>query len=120
MTSTNRPLDIASSTLAEKPLAPPSAEPRSGEILVRSRVDFVSEDRKVVSGVWESDPGESRWEFLQRGELIHVVAGHMTVVEDGGEPAEITAGTTAYFPIGWVGTWTVHEKLRKFFVVYKP
>lgn len=120
MTSTNRPLDLASSDLTEKPLALPSAEPLSGEILVRSRVDFVTDDRKVVSGVWESDPGTSRWEFLERGELIHVVAGRMTVVEDGAEPAEITAGTTAYFPIGWVGTWTVHETLRKFFVVYKP
>jgi uncharacterized cupin superfamily protein len=120
MTVTNRPVDLPSSELVEKLLAQPSAEPLSGEILVRSRADFFSEDRKVVAGVWESDPGESRWEFLERGELIHVVAGRMTVVEDGGEPAEVTAGTSAYFPIGWVGTWTVHEKLRKFFVVYKP
>ncbi|GAA3622424.1 hypothetical protein GCM10022223_44190 [Kineosporia mesophila] len=118
MTHVNIPLDVTD--LAEKPLGPPSAEPLSGEIRVRSRVDFATEDRKVVSGIWESDPGTSRWEFLTRGEIIHVIAGHMTVVEDGGEPAEITAGTTAYFPIGWVGTWTVHEPVRKVFVVYKP
>jgi len=118
MTATNRPLDATD--LTEKPLGPPSAEPISGEILVRSGVDFATEDRKVVSGVWESDPGTSRWEFLTRGEIIHVVAGRMTVQEDGGEPAEVTAGTTAYFPIGWCGTWTVHETLRKVFVVYKP
>jgi uncharacterized cupin superfamily protein len=120
MTVTNRPAEVPASDLTEKTLGQPSAEPLSGEILVRSRVDFASEDRSVVSGIWESDPGTSRWEFLTRGELIHVLSGHMTVVEDGGEPAEITGGTTAYFPIGWVGTWTVHEKLRKFFVVFKP
>jgi uncharacterized cupin superfamily protein len=118
MTSTNIPLEATD--LAEKPLGPPSAEPLSGEILVRSRVDFATEDRKVISGVWESDPGTSRWEFLTRGEIIHLIAGHMTVQEDGGEPAEITAGVTAYFPIGWQGTWTVHEKVRKVYVVYKP
>ncbi len=118
MTATNNPLDA--DDLAEKPLGPPSAEPLSGEILVRSRVDFTTEDRRVVSGVWESDPGSSRWEFLTRGEIIHLIAGRMTVHEDGGEPAEITPGTTAYFPIGWCGTWTVHETVRKVYVVYKP
>jgi uncharacterized cupin superfamily protein len=117
---TNRTIDVPAADLAEKPLGQPSAEPLSGEILVRSRVDFATDDRRIVSGVWESEPGTSRWEFLSRGELIHVVSGSMTVHEDGGEPVEVTAGTTAYFPIGWVGVWTVTEKLRKFFVVYKP
>ncbi|TAJ48075.1 MAG: DUF861 domain-containing protein [Herbiconiux sp.] len=120
MTVTIRTIEVPSSDLAEKPLGQPSAEPLSGEILVRSRVDFATDDRRVVSGIWESEPGTSRWEFLTRGELIHVVAGSMTVQEDDGEPVEIAAGDTAYFPIGWVGTWTVHELLRKFFVVYKP
>ena len=120
MTTVNRPSDVPRDELAEKPLAPPSAEPLSGEILVRSRVDFATDDRRIVSGIWESDPGTSRWEFLTRGELIHVLSGRMTVRRDGDEAAEIAPGTTAYFPIGWCGTWTVHETLRKFFVVYKP
>jgi uncharacterized cupin superfamily protein len=118
MTSTNRPLDAAED-LVERLLAPPGAEPLSGEILVRSRVDFTAEDGSVHSGVWESEPGTSRWEFLTRGEIIHVVAGHMTVQRDGEQPSEITAGVTAYFPIGWCGTWTVHERLRKVFVVFQ-
>ncbi|MEU6642553.1 cupin domain-containing protein [Saccharomonospora sp. NPDC046836] len=118
MTVTNRPLDAVG--LEEKPLGPPSAEPLDGEILVRSRVDFTNDDRTVISGVWESDPGRSRWEFRSRGEIIHVVSGRMTVQRDGEEPVEIAAGATAYFPVGWCGEWTVHERLRKVFVVYKP
>jgi uncharacterized protein len=105
--------------LEEKPLGPPSAEPLSGEILVRSRVEFTNEDRTVISGIWESDPGTSRWEFLTRGEIIHVLSGRMTVTRDGEEPVEVSAGTSAYFPIGWCGTWEVHETLRKVYVVYK-
>lgn len=120
MTVTNRPSDVPTSDLAEKLLEQPSAEPLSGDIIVRSRADFFSADKKVISGIWESEPGKSRWEFETRGELIHVLSGHMTVEEDGGEPAEVTAGTSAYFPIGWKGTWTVHELIRKFYVVYKP
>ncbi|WP_214105912.1 cupin domain-containing protein [Acrocarpospora catenulata] len=119
MTLTNRPLEVAAGELAEKPLAPPSATPLDGEVLVRSRVDFTNEARTVISGIWESEPGRSRWEFDTRGEIIHVLAGRMTVRRDGGEPVELAAGSTAYFPIGWTGEWTVHERLRKVYVVYK-
>lgn len=118
MTTTVRPLEVTG--LPDKLLAPPSAQPLEGDVVVRSGVDFATEDRKVVSGVWESEPGVSRWEFLTRGEIIHVVAGRMTVQRDDEEPTEVTAGTTAYFPIGWCGVWTVHETLRKVFVVYRP
>lgn len=118
MTVTNRPNEV--DDLQESLLGPPSAEPLSGgEIRIRSRVDFATEDRQLVSGVWESEPGRSRWEFLTRGEIIHVVSGRMTVLEDGGSPVELAAGSTAYFPVGWCGEWTVTERLRKVYVVYK-
>ncbi len=119
MTTVIRPAEISFSDLESKPLAPPSATPLDGEVIVRSRVDFATEDRTLVSGVWESETGRSRWEFTTRGEIIYVISGAMTVEEDGGEPVEVTAGSTAYFPIGWCGTWNVTERLRKVFVVYK-
>ncbi|MFI5930661.1 cupin domain-containing protein [Actinoplanes sp. NPDC051494] len=118
MTVVNRPAEATG--LTESLLGPPSAEPLSGEITVRSRVDFATGDRRVISGIWESEPGTSRWEFRTRGEIIHVIAGRMVVTEDGGEPVEVTAGSTAYFPIGWLGEWTVTERLRKVYVVHKP
>ncbi|MGA1838742.1 cupin domain-containing protein [Herbiconiux sp. 11R-BC] len=119
MTTTTRPLDLTPDELEARLLGQPSAEPLSGPITVRSRVDFTNEDRTVISGIWESEPGTSRWEFLTRGEIIQVVSGAMTVQRDGEEPVELTAGSVAYFPIGWCGVWTVTETLRKFYVVYK-
>src|SRR6188768_66385 len=119
MTLINRPLDVPAADLEQKPLGPPSAEVLGEEMLVRSRVDFTNDERTVISGIWECEPGESRWEFTTRGEIIHVVAGRMTVVRDGEAPAEITTGTTAYFPIGWSGIWTIHETIRKVYVVFK-
>jgi uncharacterized cupin superfamily protein len=118
MTVTFRSTAIPSAELTESRLAPPSAEPISGEITVRSRVFFTEETKGIVSGTWESEPGTARWEFLTRGEVITVISGRMTVTRDGEGPVELTAGDTAYFPIGWTGTWTVHERLRKVFVVY--
>lgn len=119
MTHAFRPADLDPADLEQKPLAPPSAEPLAGEILVRSRVEFANDERTIISGVWESDPGASRWEFLARGEIVHILSGVMTVQRDGEEPVELTAGSVAYFPIGWTGVWTVVEPVRKLYVVYR-
>lgn len=119
MTHVIRPADMDAADLEAKPLAPPSAEPLSGEIIVRGKVEFATDDRTIVSGVWESDPGVSRWEFLTRGEIVHIVEGRMSVRRDGEEAVELTAGSAAFFPIGWTGEWTVVEPVRKFYVVFK-
>ncbi len=118
MTIHYRAGELPASELTEKPLGQPSAEPLSGPITTRSRVYFTSADERIVSGTWECEPGASRWEFLTRGEVIHVLSGRMTVQRDGEDGVELTAGSSAVFELGWVGTWTVHETLRKVFVVY--
>lgn len=119
MTISFRALEIPAADLAEKSLGQPSAEPLDGaEILTRAKVFLDIE--KITSGTWECEPGASRWEFTTRGEVIYVLKGRMTVHEDGGEPVELTEGSSCIFPIGWKGVWTVHETLRKVFVVYRP
>lgn len=119
MTHTYNPIEIDVADLEAKPLAPPSAEPLSGEIITRSKVEFVNDERTIISGTWESDPGTSRWEFLTRAEIIHLLDGAMTVQRDGEDAVHLTPGSVAYFPLGWTGIWTVTEPVRKFYVVYK-
>lgn len=101
-----------------RPLEAPSAVALEEPMQTRALIVFDAE--KVTMGSWECEPGHSRWEFIDRGEFIHVLFGSMTVTEDGGEPETLSAGSTAVFPIGWTGTWTVHETLRKVFTVYRP
>ncbi|MFM7772504.1 MAG: cupin domain-containing protein [Acidimicrobiaceae bacterium] len=109
--------EIAAADLAAKPLGQPSAEPLTGEIMTRAKVFL--DNPTVTAGTWECEPGASRWEFTTRGEVIYVLSGRMTVHQDGDDPVELTAGSSCIFPIGWKGTWTVHETLRKVFVVYR-
>jgi uncharacterized cupin superfamily protein len=111
-------LNSASGIFQQALLGQPSAEPLGGDIITRADVEFTSDDGRIQSGVWESEPGKSRWEFLTRGEIITIVSGAMTVEEDDGDPVHLVAGTSAIFPIGWKGTWTVTETVRKVFVVY--
>ncbi len=120
MTITYRAAEIPASELADKLLGQPSAEPLTGNILTRSEVFFTSPDERIVSGTWECEPGASRWEFTGRGEIIHVLSGRMTVQRDGEDGVELSAGSSAVFELGWCGVWTVHETLRKVFVVYRP
>jgi uncharacterized protein len=120
VTITYRAAEIPAADLTDRPLGQPSAEPLSGDIMTRSQVFFTSSDDKLVSGTWECEPGASRWEFLKRAEVIYVLSGRMTVARDGEEGVELTAGSSAVFELGWCGTWTVHETLRKVFVVYVP
>ncbi|WP_119697369.1 cupin domain-containing protein [Microbacterium halotolerans] len=119
MTQTYRPAEIPATELEAKPLALPSARPISGEIITRSKVEFINDERTVISGTWESDLGTSRWEFLTRAEIVHILEGAMTVQRDGEEAVELTTGSVAYFPLGWTGVWTVTRPVRKFYVVYK-
>jgi uncharacterized cupin superfamily protein len=109
--------EIAAADLATKPLGQPSAEPLTGEIMTRAKVFL--DNPTVTAGTWECEVGASRWEFTTRGEVIYVLSGRMTVHQDGGEAVELTAGSSCIFPIGWKGKWTVHETLRKVFVVYR-
>ncbi|ERB55184.1 hypothetical protein N806_29090 [Rhodococcus sp. P27] len=94
-------LNSASGIFQQALLGQPSAEPLAGDIITRADVEFTSDDGRIQSGVWESEPGKSRWEFLTRGEIITIVSGAMTVEEDDGDPVHLIAGTSAIFPIGW-------------------
>jgi hypothetical protein len=49
---------------------------------------------------------------------VHILSGRMTVTADGGEPFEIGPGDTAVFPLGWTGTWQIHETIRKLYVIF--
>lgn len=118
MTATFHADELEPADLQDKPLGPPTAV-AEGEVLARSRTFFTSDDGNIQVGTWECEPGVSRWEFLERGEAIHVLSGSMTVQRDGYQPVKITAGTSAIFPLGWCGRWTVHDTLRKVYVIYR-
>lgn len=118
MTITFRPTELFKGKLDESPLGPPLAEVLGEEIPTRIGIPFTSEDSRILSGVWEADRGLSRWEFLERGEAIHILEGRMVVTEDSGESTTLEAGMAAIFPIGWKGTWEIQERIRKFFVIF--
>jgi uncharacterized cupin superfamily protein len=93
-----------------------SLEEATGEPMQASGCYVWEGDGQSV-GVWECTPGPSYWK-QEENEFIYVLSGRMTVRPDGGEPLEIGAGDTAFFPTGWAGTWDIHETIRKVFVIF--
>ena len=88
----------------------------TGEPMQTSGITMWSDGPKEA-GVWQCTPGPSRWK-LETNEFVYLLAGRMTVTPDDGEPQEIGPGDTVVFPIGWTGTWQIHETVRKLYVIF--
>lgn len=74
-------------------------------------------DGEKSAGIWQCAPGPSHW-TLETNEVIYLVSGRMTVTPDGGESTEIGTGDVAVFPLGWTGTWVIHETVRKVYSIF--
>ena len=92
-------------------------EEATGEPMQTSGTTLWSGEGDQEAGVWECTPGPSRWS-LETNEFVHILSGRMTVTPDGGEPTDIGPGDTAVFPLGWAGTWQIHETIRKLYVLF--
>ena len=90
------------------------ADPASREALL---IDPVFEQARREVALVEELGLKLHW-TLETHEVIHLVAGRMTVTPDGGEPVEIGAGDVAVFPLGWSGSWTIHETVRKVYAIF--
>ena len=83
-------------------------QPSEGEVWV---------DGDKSAGIWQCTPGPSHW-VQDENEVIYVLSGRMTVTPEGGQPTEIGAGDVAVFPLGWTGTWDIHETVRKVYSIF--
>jgi uncharacterized cupin superfamily protein len=78
---------------------------------------YLNDTGGVVSmGVWECSPG--RWQrTIKEEEFAHFVAGSARFIPENGEPIDIKAGDTMWFPANSRGVWEISENVRKVYVV---
>jgi len=68
------------------------------------------------SGLWICTPG--KWVcHVTRDEFCHFLEGRCTYVHDDGEVIEIKPDTAAFFPKDWKGVCTVHETVKKVYMI---
>ena len=110
------------------PLAVPSNEfksagkaPQVGDapaVSLFTKEAFAAPDGRVKTGIWEATPGRFARAVVD-AEFSQFLEGHANFLAEDGTPYEFRAGDAAYFPPHTRGVWTIHEKLRKTYVVWR-
>lgn len=73
-------------------------------------------DGRPECGLWVCTPGKWRCEVTE-DEFCHFLEGRCTYIHDDGRSLEIVPDTAAFFPKGWKGVCTVHETVRKVYMI---
>ncbi len=104
----------------------PACEPRASkpmpERLISGDPDFrtwaqdEAKDGKILTGVWEATPGETRSIKGETFEFCHILEGVVEITPDGGSPVVYKAGDSFVMKPGFVGVWKTIETVRKIYV----
>jgi len=79
---------------------------------------WTSTDGHCKIEIWECEPGHFTADRTAAGEDFHTIKGKTTVtITDGDNPKEVEADDLLILPLGWKGEWTIHEHMRKSFVI---
>ncbi|WP_284989420.1 cupin domain-containing protein [Arthrobacter sp. efr-133-TYG-120] len=71
----------------------------------------------LKTGIWEVTPGTFASTRPGYDEICQILSGSATITEEDGNSFEVGPGSLFVTPAGWRGTWTIHETLRKMWVV---
>jgi uncharacterized cupin superfamily protein len=73
-------------------------------------------DGRAESGIWICTPG--KWAcHVTSDEFCHFLQGRCTYLHESGETIEIVPDTASFFPKDWKGVCTVHETVRKVYMI---
>ncbi|MCF2529397.1 cupin domain-containing protein [Yinghuangia soli] len=87
----------------------------SGSPEVTGKLLWESEDGKILRGLWQITPGVVT--DTEANEMFVVVSGRATIEIEGGATIEVGPGDACVLEEGAKTVWTVHETLRKAYVI---
>ena len=101
-----------------EPAALDASQIDAGSPEVSEAILSESDEGRVVRGVWRITRGTVR--DVEQDELFVVIEGRATIAIEGGPTLEVGPGDLCVLERGARTTWTVHEDLRKVFLVTQP
>ena len=105
--------DATAAYAGESILKAASVTPGQREVSLR-----VWEGEGIRTGIWEVSPGTFNSTRDGYDEICQILSGSATITEANGNSFDVAAGSLFVTPAGWEGSWTVHETLRKMWVVH--
>ena len=107
--------------LADAPLSPSSPPPASlleGPVpQCRSFNAFTDEAARLRAGIWDSTPYRRILRPQPVNELMHILAGSVTLTGTDGRPIRIAAGESVFVAQGTPCAWDSDEHVAKVYVV---
>ena len=76
------------------------------------------EDEAITAGVWQHFTGTSR--DVEADEMFIVLSGRATIAVEGGPTLQVGPGDVGLLVAGARTVWTVHEPLRKVYIIRQP
>ena len=110
------PLAVHSEEFTPAGSAPPVGD--APTVRLFNKEAFAAPDGSVKTGIWEATPGRFARAVID-AEFSQFLSGHATFTTEDGKSYDFRAGDAAYFPPHTRGVWTIHEKLRKTYVVWR-
>jgi uncharacterized protein len=85
--------------------------------LERAAALWSTDDAACRVGYWECTVGEFTAVRSGEHEVCYIVSGRAVLESDDHVITHIGPGSMLVLPDGWSGTWKVHERLEKMFVI---
>ena len=112
------PTPIMKSPLAITDLADWGVIPTmiEGQSHTSGKLLYKGPEGRSECGLWICTPG--KWAcHVTRDEFCHFLEGRCTYVHESGEVIEIGPDVAAFFPQDWKGVCTVHETIKKVYMI---
>ena len=104
----------------------PSAGGPAAELLLtpapvcRNHTDYRSADGEFTCGTWDSTPYTRRAMFFRHMELMFLLEGSVTFVDEAGRSGTFSKGDIFLIEQGASCSWQNLEDVAKLYVIYRP
>jgi uncharacterized cupin superfamily protein len=121
----SQPGDGAIVPIQENPEMGPSGGP-AAELLTtqaphcRNFTDYKTEDGEFMCGTWDSTPYARRAMFYRHFELMYLLEGSVTFIDETGRSGTFSKGDIFLVEQGANCTWDSRVDVAKVYVIYRP
>jgi uncharacterized cupin superfamily protein len=112
--------------IQQNPVLGPSAGGPLAELLLtpapvcRNHTDYRSDDGEFTCGTWDSTPYHRRAMYFRHMELMHLLEGSVSFVDEAGRGATFSQGDIFLIEQGASCSWESREQVAKVYVIYRP
>jgi uncharacterized cupin superfamily protein len=86
----------------------------------RNYTDYLSADGEFTCGTWDSTPYARRAMFFRHMELMHLLEGSVTFVDEAGRSGTFSKGDIFLIEQKASCSWESREQVAKVYVIYRP